>query len=91
LVFSSRTAAVGVAHGFEAMASPTAKFNVVKIRFRSIRFIGEAAALIPAQHQQRPFPFSEDQQLKKWVGFVCRFTQYAVGQETRRRHHTYIG
>ena len=56
-MFSSRTAAVGVAHGFEAIAAPTAKFNVVKIGVRSIRFIGEAAALIPAQHQQRTFPF----------------------------------
>jgi len=52
LAFSSWAAAVVVAHGFEEMASST-KFNVVKIWFRSIRFVGEAAASIPAQHQQR--------------------------------------
>jgi len=46
--------AVGVAHGFEAMASPTAKLRMfcydwlhifkLKDRFSLIRFVGEAAA-----------------------------------------------
>jgi hypothetical protein len=41
---------VDVAPGFEAMPSPTAKFNVVKIGLRSIRVVGEAATHGPAQH-----------------------------------------
>lgn len=35
-----------------------------KMGLRSIRFVGEAAALIHAQQQQRRFPFLEDQQGK---------------------------
>jgi len=45
LVFHTRSVVVGVEHGFKAMASPTAEFNVVKIGRCSIRFVGEAAAL----------------------------------------------
>lgn len=37
-----------------------------KDRFRSFRFVAEADALIPAEHQQRNLPFSEDQQGMKF-------------------------
>jgi len=45
LVFSAQAAAVSVAHGFEAMASPKSKFNVVKIELRSTRFVDEAGRI----------------------------------------------
>lgn len=38
-MFTSWSATVGVAPGFEAMASPTAELNVVKIGLCSIRFV----------------------------------------------------
>lgn len=41
-----------------------------KDRFRSFRFVAEADALIPAEHQQRNLPFSEDQQgMKRFLTF----------------------
>lgn len=51
-MYFSRSAAFGVAPGFEAMASPTVEFNIIKTEFRSIRFVGEAATLVIAQHQR---------------------------------------
>jgi hypothetical protein len=41
-----------------------------KIGLRSIHFVGEAAALIPAQHQQRLLPFWKTNNRRKATGFL---------------------
>lgn len=44
---------------------------MLKKGFRSIRFVGEAAALILAQHQQRRFHFLEGQQGERLYFLPC--------------------